>query len=261
MAPSIIVGYSKDLSEFPECESREKNRVGYLVSPVFDVLCLTEWKLTGSPYKYCLTVSIVGGEDNGWLRELAFEHIDDGGTEEEAVTLVRGAVGHNGDDDEAEQVARFVYRDFMFRAQTGNDIGIQIKGAFVQPTKEKKAMARTVYGFLLNWHRHIISDDHQTVYGAKIWAKGMIEVGRVQVYDDSQKHFVDILTQGGVGIGGFKPWDALLLNEQQISHWNPNALSIDPADQILAIVSATDRFHQIGITTFDANIPLFRVVK
>lgn len=260
MAPSIIVGYSKNLNEFPECASRKKNRVGYLVSPVFDILRLTEWLLEGHQHKYCLTVSIVGGQDNEWLRELAADHLDEGGTEEEVIKIVRDAVGDCEDDDD-KQVARFVYRDFIFRTQTGNDMGIQIKGAFVEPTKEQKAIARTVYGFLLNWHRHVISDDHQTVYGAKIWAKGMIEVGRVQVYDDSQKHFVDVLTQGGIGIGGLKPWDALMLNEQQISHWNPNALSIDPADQILAIVSATDRYYQIGITTFDNTLLRFRVMK
>jgi hypothetical protein len=262
MAPAIIVGYSKNLTEFPNCTSRIKNRVGYLVSPVFHVLRLTEWLLEGSSYKYCLTVSIVGGqgEDSDWLRELVADHLDDGGTEEEAIQLVRDAVGVAESDDD-EQVARFVYRDFIFRTQAGQDIGIQIKGAFAQPTKEKRAMARTVYAFLLNWHRHVISDDHQTVYGAKIWAKGMLEVGRVQIYNDSQKQFVDILTQGGVGEGGFKPWDALQLNEQEISQWNPNALSIDPADQILAIISADDRFYQVGMTAFNAKRPLFRVMK
>jgi hypothetical protein len=216
--------------------------------------------LEGSPYKYCLTVTIVGGQDNDWLRELVADHLDNGGTEAEAIQLVHGAVG-SAESDEFDQVARFVYRDFLFRTQAGQDIGIQIKGAFAQPTKEKRAMARTVYAFLLNWYRHVISDDHQTVYGAKIWAKGMLEVGRVQVYDDSQKHFVDILTQGGIGKGGFKPWDALQLNEQEISQWNPNALSIDPADQILAIISAEDRFYDVGITTFDAQRPLIRVMK
>lgn len=257
MAPSIIVGYSKNLNSFPECSSRTKNRVGYLVSPVFDVLCLTEWILVDSPYKYCLTVSIVGGDDNGWLREHAIDRYQEGDSEEEIIESVRRSVGYEEDDD-APQVARFVYRDFIFRTQAGNDIGVQIKGAFVEPTKEKKAMARTVYAFLLNWHRHVISDDHQTVYGAKIWAHGMIQVGRVQVYDDGQRQFVDVLTQGGVGIGGFKPWDALVLNEQQISEWNPNALSIDPADQILAIISSDDRFNASGITTFDAMRPRLR---
>lgn len=106
----------------------------------------------------------------------------------------------------------------------------------------------------------MISDDLQTVYGAKIWANGMIQIGRVQVYDDSQKHFVDVLTQGGVGVGGFKPWDALRLSEQQISQWNPNELSIDPTDQILAIVSSSDRFHTIGITIFDTTRPRFQVL-
>ncbi|WP_338557157.1 hypothetical protein [Erwinia sp. E_sp_B04_7] len=254
MAPSIVSGYSKNLDIFPDCISRQKNRVGYLVSPVYDVLRLIEWKLTGSPYAYCVTVSIVGGEDNGWLRELALDRSLEGDTEEEIVHYIRVTVGED-EDDEDKQVARFVYRNFLFRTKAGNDAGIQIKGAFVEPAKEKRAMARTVYAFLLNWHRHVISDDHQTVFGAKIWANGMIQSGRVQVYDASQKHFVDILTQGGEGIGGFKPWDALLLSEQQISHWNPYALSIDPADQILAIVSATDRYHNIGITTFDATLP------
>lgn len=260
MAPAIIVGYSKDLTEFPECSSRTKNRVGYVVSPVFHVLRLTEWILEGSPHKYCLTASILGGQDNDWLRELVADHLDEGGTEKEAIQLVRAALG-GGESDDERQVARFVYRDFLFRTLAGQDVGIQIKGAFAEPTKEKRAMARTVYAFLLNWHRHVISDDHQTVYGAKIWAKGMLEVGRVQVYDDSKKQFVDVLTQGGVGVGGIKPWDALLLSEQQVSQWNPNALSIDPADQILAIISAHDRFDQVGITTFDAGRPIFRVMK
>lgn len=120
-------------------------------------------------------------------------------------------------------------------------------------------MARTVYAFLLNWHRHVISDDYQTVWGAKIWVSGMIQVGRFQVYDDSQKHFIDILTRAGMGVGGLKPWDALLLNEQQISNWNPNALSIDTADQILAIISTFDRYRSLGITTYDVNQPQFRM--
>lgn len=257
MAPSIIVGYSKNLDSFPECCSRIKNREGYLISPVYDVLRLTEWKLVDSPYAYCVTVSIVGGEDNEWLREIALELYLEGHSEEDIIDKIRALVGKVENDD--KQIARFVYRDFIFRTQAGNDCGIQIKGAFVEATKEKKAMARTVYAFLLNWHRHVISDDHQTVYGAKIWASGMIQVGRVQVYDDSQKHFVDILTQGGVGVGGLKPWDALLLNEQQISHWNPNALSIDPADQILAIISAVDCYRPLGITTYDANRPRISV--
>jgi hypothetical protein len=253
MAPSIIVGYTKNLDHFPECDFRTLNRVGYLISPVFDVLRLNEWILTNSPYKYCLTVSIVGGEGNDWLRELVIEGFDDGSTEEVLIDLIRKTVG---DDCHADpQVARFVYRDFNFRTQSGPDCGVQIKGAFVEPSKEQKSMARTVYAFLLNWHRHVISDDHQTVHGAKIWAKGMLEVGRVQVYDDLTKHFVDYLAKGGVCDGGFKPWDALNLNQQQVSHWNPNALSIDPSDQILAFISAVDVQKVIGITAYDATQP------
>lgn len=260
MGPSIIVSYTKDLNSFPDCDFRIKHRVGYLISPVFDVLRLTEWKLTNSPekYSYCVTVSIVGGEDNAWLRELALDLRLDDKSEEDVIHYIRGLVGESEDDHET-QIARFVYKDFLFRTRAGTETGIQIKGAFVQPSKEKKAITRTVYAFLLNWYRHIISDNHQTVYGAKVWASGMLQVGRVQVYDDTQKHFVDILAQGGIGIDGFKPWDALRLTEQQISHWNPNALSIDPADKILAIASAVDRYHPVGITTFDATRPLLSV--
>lgn len=200
----------------------------------------------------------MGGEDNTWLRELALELRLDDESEENVIHCIRSIVGESEDDDEI-QIARFVYKDFLFRSRAGTETGIQIKGAFVQPSKEKKTMARTVNAFLLNWYRHIISDNHQTVFGAKIWASGMLQVGRVQVYDDTQKHFVDILAQGGIGIDGFKPWDALRLSEQQISHWNPNALSIDPADKILAIVSAIDRYHPVGITTFDSTRPRLSV--
>ncbi|HKS33369.1 MAG TPA: hypothetical protein VJS14_06540 [Enterobacteriaceae bacterium] len=260
MGPSIIASYTKDLDSFPDCDFRVINRVGYFISPVFDVLRLKEWKLANSPekYSYCATVSIVGGEENAWLRELALDRRMDNRSEEDVIHYIRSIVDESELGDE-KQIARFVYTDFIFRTQAGTDAGIQIKGAFVEPSKEKKAMARTVYAFLLNWYRHIISDNHQTMYGAKIWASGMLQVGRVQIYDDIQKHFVDILAQGGIGIDGFKPWDALRLTEQQISHWNPYALSIDPADKILAIVSAVDRYHPVGITTFDATRPRLKV--
>ncbi|HIC0632490.1 TPA: hypothetical protein ACWZYE_004224, partial [Klebsiella pneumoniae] len=98
---------------------------------------------------------------------------------------------------------------------------------------------------------HIISDDHQTVYGAKIWAVGMLKVGRVQVYDNIKSDFVDVLTEGGIGINGFKPWDAMMLKEAQLKHWNPMAISIDPSSQILAIISASDRHQYNGVTVFN----------
>ena len=261
MAPSIIVGYSKDLRKFPECDSRDKLRVGYLISPDFSLIRLTEWALINSPdkYQYCLTAAIIGGDDNDWLQEIAIDMRQSGANDADIIDHIRGLGVEDEDDDADEHSARFVYKDFQFRTQSGNDIGVQIKGAYVHPSKEQRALARTIYAFLLNWHRHVVCDNHQTIYGAKIWAKGMLSVGRVQVYDDLQKHFVDTLALGGIGYGGVKPWDALLLNEQQISHWNPNALSIDPASKILAIISAADRIVEVGITTFDSRQPRLRI--
>ncbi|PXB54861.1 hypothetical protein DL506_29030, partial [Klebsiella pneumoniae] len=93
--------------------------------------------------------------------------------------------------------------------------------------------------------------DHQTVYGAKIWAVGMLKVGRVQVYDNIKSDFVDVLTEGGIGINGFKPWDAMMLKEAQLKHWNPMEISIDPSSQILAIISASDRHQYNGVTVFN----------
>ncbi|CNK75911.1 Uncharacterised protein [Yersinia frederiksenii] len=261
MAPSIIVGYSKNLSEFPECDSRDKLRVGYLISSDYSLIRLTEWALVNSPdkYQYCLTAVIIGGDDNDWLQEIAIEMRQSGTDEAGIINYIRGLGAEDEDDDACEHSARFVYKSFQFRIQTENDIGVQIKGAYVHPSKEQKALARTIYAFLLNWHRHVVCDNHQTVYGAKIWAKGMLSVGRVQVYDDLQQQFVDTLALGGIGQAGVKPWDALLLSEQQISHWNPNALSIDPASKILAIISASDRIDKVGITTFDSTQPRLRV--
>lgn len=251
MAPSLIADYKKVLSDFPEHDKREKIRVGYTVGSDFSVLRLTEWALTGSSYPYCLTVSVVGAPDNEWLQEIAIEMDASDNDEEEIIGYIRALVGAEPEDDDGIQIARFVYRDFLFRSQQGHHSGVQIKGAFVDPSKEKKGLARLVYGFLLNWHEHIISDDHQTVYGAKIWAVGMLKVGRVQVYDNIKSDFVDVLTEGGIGINGFKPWDAMMLKEAQLKHWNPMAISIDPSSQILAIISASDRHQYNGVTVFN----------
>ncbi|EER1100827.1 TPA: hypothetical protein ACN1CU_000319 [Escherichia coli] len=254
MSPSFIAEYSKVLSDFPECEAREKIRVGYMVNSDFSVLRLTEWSLIGSNYDYCLTVSFVGDPDADWLQEHAMDLDEQGYSEAEIVHSVRELVGDEQEDDDGIQIARFVYKRFQFRSQKGSHLGVQIKGAFVTPSKEQKGLARRVYNFLLNWHDHVVCDDHQTVYGARIWAVGMLLVGRVQIYDNLNKEFIDVLVEGGIGQNGVKPWDALLLNsEAQLRHWNPMAVSIDPSSQILTIISKEDRHIEVGVTTFDAR--------
>ncbi|HHL4119482.1 TPA: hypothetical protein ACQ7VF_005356 [Klebsiella pneumoniae] len=253
MAPSLIAAYNKVLADFPECEEREKIRVGYTVGSDFSVLRLTEWALKGSSYQYCLTVSVVGAPHNEWLQEVAIELDDSGHEENHIVDTIRSLVGSEPEDDDGIQIARFVYKDFLFCSQQGSHVGVQIKGAFVDPGKEQKGLARLIYGFLLNWHEHLICDDHQTVYGARIWAVGMLNVGKVKVYDNIKKVFVDVLAEGGVGIKGFKPWDAMMLSEAQLRHWNPMHISINPSSQILTIISASDRHVDYGITVLNSR--------
>lgn len=250
MAPSLIHGYSKNLSKFPDCTSKELIREGYLIAPRSHALIrLSEYKLSGAETAFCLVATEMGCGTDGWYEEYGLARSQDGQSEQEIIQELLSSGMENEENDAV--IARFAYQPYHFQAHDGPQQGMQIKGAFVNPFLEQKSLARTIYGFLLNWYPHIICDNKQTVYGAKIWARGMLDVGRVQIYDATLPGFVDILTEGGKGHGNTMPWDGLSLSQAQLSDWGDNQLNVESCTQIVNIISAQDRSNPIGLTTYD----------
>lgn len=250
MAPSLIDSYSKVLGKFPDCDSNLLIREGYIIAPrTYSFVRLSEYKLTGlNAPPYCLVATQVGCGTEEWFETYSQELFADGLSEQEIIDELLISGMENEEEDIV--IARFAYRPYRFIAQEGEQIGMQIKGAFVDPDYEQFGLARTVYGFLLNWYDHIICDNKQTVYGARIWARGMLAVGRVQIYDTSLPGFVDVLTEGGIGHGQIRPWDGLDLNQAQLSDWGENFLNVEPCNQIVNIISACDKRYEMGKTTY-----------
>lgn len=173
MAPSLIHGHSKNLSKFPGCTSKELIREGDIIAPrSHSLIRLSEYKLTGADTPFCLVVTEVGCGTDGWYEEYGLERSMDGQSEKEIIQELLGSGMENEENDCV--IARFAYQPYHLQAHSGPQQGMQIKGAFVDPLLEQKSLARTVYGFLLNWYDHIVCDNKQTVYGAKIWARGML---------------------------------------------------------------------------------------
>ncbi|MEI7366702.1 hypothetical protein PJ912_14840 [Pectobacterium colocasium] len=250
MAPSLIDSYSKELDKFPDCDSKTLIREGYIIAPrTFSFIRLSEYQLTGlNAPPYCLVATEVGCGTEGWFELHSQELSSEGQSEQEIIEKLLTSGMENEEHDTV--IARFAYRPYRFLAQNGEQVGMQIKGAFVHSDLEQFGLARTVYGFLLNWYDHIVCDNKQTVYGARIWARGMLAVGRVQIYDANLPGFVDVLAEGGIGYGRFKPWDGLNLSQAQLSDWGDNHLNVESCTQIVNIISACDKKCVIGKITY-----------
>ncbi|MFJ5366668.1 hypothetical protein ACIPR9_16360 [Pectobacterium punjabense] len=259
MAPSLIDSYSKDLGNFPDCDSKTLIREGYIIAPRTNSLVrLSEYLLTGlNAPPYCLVATEVGCGTEGWFELYSQELSSEGKNEQQIIDQLLVSGMENEERDVV--IARFVYQPYRFLVQDDEQIGMQIKGAFVHSDLEQFGLARTVYGFLLNWHDHIVCDNKQTVYGAKIWARGMLAVGRVQIYDANLPGFVDVLAEGGIGHGRLKPWDGLNLSQAQLSDWGDNHLNVESCTQIVNIISACDKKCVIGKTTYGGNLKKAKV--
>ncbi|GAL58881.1 hypothetical protein EV102420_13_01380 [Pseudescherichia vulneris NBRC 102420] len=250
MAPSLIDSYSKELSKLPDYTSKTLTRQGYLIAPRTHALIrLSEYQLTGINIPpYCLIVTEVGCGTEGWYQEYALECSLDGQSEQEVIAELLDSGMEKDEDDTV--IARFTYLPFGFQDSQGPQQGMQITGAFVKPGYDKKGLSSAVYGFLLNWYEHIVCDNKQTVPGAKIWARGMLTVGRVQIYNARIPKFVDVLAKGGIGCGNVKPWDGLNLTQAQLADWGGNHLNHETCINVVNIISARDKNVQIGLSTF-----------
>ncbi|EMA2752309.1 hypothetical protein U2H75_003043 [Escherichia coli] len=164
MSSSSKVEFSNELSGFPEYEARKKIRVGYILDSDFSVLRITEWGLLGSSSNYCLTACVVGDFEADWLRQYAKNLKDRGYTEEKIIELVRRTMSPEPEDDDAKQIAKFVYNNFSLQEQYGGSNGIQIKGAVVSKAKQQSGLASKIVDFLVTGHSLVISDDFQIVH-------------------------------------------------------------------------------------------------
>ncbi|KGM29913.1 hypothetical protein KS18_03360 [Photorhabdus luminescens] len=235
MAPDLNDSYTKDLSRKPDCIKEEIVGKFYHLSKGGDLLEVTEYLLSGSEYHYYIGIIRLGCFTDDYYRSQSLEMLDSGYSEGEIIQHLIDLDMHNPDEDEL--IGRIAYNDFIFYDCGIKKTGKQIKGAFISSDYQAAGLGRSIYRRLVLKHDYIICDNIQSVAGGTLWASGIITLADVRVYDTIRHEFVDVLTEGGIGINGVEPWSATHLSMSELSRWEPNSISHDCCHHIVNIIS------------------------
>ncbi|MBS9437117.1 hypothetical protein EAE91_08000 [Photorhabdus noenieputensis] len=235
MAPDLNDSYIKDLSRKPDCIKEEIVEKFYHLSKDGDLLEVIEYLLSGGEYHYYIGIIRLGCFTEDYYKSQSLEMLDSGYDEQEIIQYLIDLDMNNPDEDEL--IGRIAYNDFNFYDDGIKKTGKQIKGAFISPDYQAAGLGRSIYRRLVLKHNHIICDNIQSVAGGTLWASGIIALADVRVYDTMRHKFIDVLTEGGIGINGVKPWSVTHLSMSELSRWEPNSMSHDCCHHIVNIIS------------------------
>lgn len=237
MAPTLILRYSKDLSEWPHPGDTRFVRCGYFLTSRF-LFKISEHEIL-PPFedeirRYIVIERIGSRVSEARLSTEILDLEDDGKTEQEIIqTLLKSTLIDHSKNTVA---ARIGLKDYSFVDTSGRIECYQVAGAFTMPSAHRKGIMSRSYLFLLNWYDHLVCDDMQTIPGAKIWAGPLIRGGEVRIYNENGEVFEDVLGEKGIGRHtGFLPWNRGRVSD--VSGWRPNELQTTIQKFIVLIIS------------------------
>ncbi|HEO1772954.1 hypothetical protein [Acinetobacter baumannii] len=102
-------------------------------------------------------------------------------------------------------IGRYTYKDFTFKDKEETKFGKQIRGAYVEPEYQQYKLATFIYKFLAKKYSHLISDNHQTHQGHKLWVLSVLKWGKVRAYDCLEQKFIGSFDPIDPS-EDFKPW-------------------------------------------------------
>lgn len=211
MAPNLVQTYRKQLDTDPEGMTDEVIFQQFMVvRRKLAILALTEYRMSDdSDFSCCLVVTELGV---GWLTDV----IEDDSQWSEEDLLASVADARTGNDT---VVGRFVYNPVQLpiNAEAQDQQGIQIRGAFIDQDY-RSGLARQVYQCLRERYGCVVSDNMQTLDGARLWLIGINQLAssRIEVYDTLRQTISGYLDYP-IKPGSFKPWCLIALTPQQVT--------------------------------------------
>lgn len=102
-------------------------------------------------------------------------------------------------------IGRYTFKDFTFQDQEEIKSGKQIRGAYIDEDFQQYKIATLIYKFLAKKYSHLISDNHQTRQGHKLWVLSVLKWGKVRAYDCLEQKFIGSFDPIDPS-EDFKPW-------------------------------------------------------
>ncbi|WP_369790189.1 hypothetical protein [Rouxiella sp. WC2420] len=243
MSPSLIGdNYAKDLSMLPSFPggSFVSNTINFLSPDDVIIYRLTETTYDGADFDHIAVIEELGFHSSDFISDHIDELREDNVEDEIIVQTILNL--DMVDDSLTKIVARFAYDNFLFKNRDDeDDLGKQIRGAYVGPEYAGAGLAGQVYRQLAILHRHLVCDNTQTTFGAALWAGTVRNVaGRVDIYNAALNQYVEELDNGAIGVNGCVPWDIGKLNPGNLGKWAqyPFNATINHCYYLVLIISA-----------------------
>lgn len=235
--PTIIDSsqFGKNLNSFAHKGRVKCGRICYFTT-AHQLYKLTEVILIDSQDEIdlCVSIEIVkddsGNEDcfSSIIDEL--EELDQ--TESEIVSFLLPKINQANNTT----IGRIALKKNSIATYSGKyEDAMQVVAVKVKREYQQRGIVTSSYLCLLNWYDHLMSDDYQTVGGARIWANSLSVIVDVQVYDVANECYYGVLHPGGVSHTGFVPWNSG--NASNLHGWHPNALRENPKKFIVLVIS------------------------
>lgn len=235
--PTIIDAsqFDKNLNSFAHQGPTEVGRICYFISSN-QLYKLTEINLIdpSDEIDTCVTIHLVNHQsgDDDVMALRVDELYDDGNTESSIITTLL----RESNETLNRLVGRIALRKYsLLNYANEYESAPQVAAVKVEREYQQRGIITASYLSLLNWYDYLVSDDYQTVSGAKIWANSLSVRADVQIYDGANECFCGILGPSAIGNDGFKPWCSAPLTN--LHSWAPNLLQDQPQKFIVLVLS------------------------
>lgn len=132
--------------------------------------------------------------------EFIFNYIDtelEDATHDEIISSVLDLDMHTIDEETV--IGRFVFnfREFVCEDK-GKSYAVQVKGAFLEADFTGAKLACNVYDVMRNEYGCVMSDESQSVAGAKLWASSIVGRQDLIIYNLSKDKSVGVFSDGDI---------------------------------------------------------------
>lgn len=213
MAPQIVTEYSKDLSRPPQGVTiNSKLHDKLLLTNDGDVLLVECFSCEGNYSHIALVRHLDFGDDGvGIVDNILLSLAED--SEDVALEKLVALEMHTT----GEIIGRFVFQERSYtNNQTSSNKILQVRGAYIDESFSRVGVAPKVYQQVCENHGAVMSDNKQSILGAKLWASRIADNRTLVVYDTDIDEIVGEFT-GGTKSGTDEIWATDITDQADIS--------------------------------------------
>lgn len=233
MPPDLIGSYNKDLTIELE-GTRSHLDTNFFFTTEGGLFRADEYILSNGWYHYYLDVFQVGCTTPDFYVNHGSNLYDQGMPHDDIVANLLSL--DMEDKSETKKIGRIAYKNMLLQDAGFVISAMQIKSAMIDSEYQGAGLARNIYKLLIIKHDCIVCDNIQSISGGSLWARSILSIGDVRIYDTQLNAFVDVLSKEGKGVGGLIPWSCQTLTVAQIEEWG-RAFNPDCCHHIVNVIS------------------------